>query len=231
MKILTVLFGILCVVAVARAGNYASLGYREDTIIEMGRDYCSAPYGLIYNHDFSFENCYCWQMEGILPPYYGAFGESYATGDLGVECVVLWLTQTGDYQGQPLDVYMWEGGISGPPSRVLCVVPGVTDLAIGYWPTCTMNEIWLWCGAPEYTLGYWADFSGENCAFYLCADENGFGGYPWTCVAPGMGFPTGWQPANVVWPHCVSLGIGATLNGGGSPVESQTWGTIKALFE
>ncbi len=53
----------------------------------------------------------------------------------------------------------------------------------------------------------------------------------WTCVAPGIGYPTGWVPANEVFPGCVSLGIGAKVLGEVTPAVGGTWGSIKALFE
>jgi len=131
-----------------------------------------------------------------------------------------------------MDAYVWEGGVTGPPAGVLCVVPGVTGLNIGYWPSCTVSEVEIGCCVTgEFTVGYWADFSNEVCAWFVCADENGLGGNPWTNIAPGTGYPTGWQHPSVVWGGCVCLCIGATITDDPSPAESQTWGSIKALFE
>ena len=70
-----------------------------------------------------------------------------------------------------------------------------------------------------------------QCEEYVCADESGPGGHPWTNIAPGIGYPSGWQNPNVVWPNCRSLGIGATITEEPSPVESVTWGAIKTLFQ
>jgi hypothetical protein len=47
---------------------------------------------------------------------------------------------------------------------------------------------------------------------------------------PGIGYPSGWQHPNVVYPDCASMGIGVTITDDPSPAESETWGAIKSLF-
>jgi hypothetical protein len=214
----------------AIAADFASLGYREDTVIVGdGRDECIGT--LIYNHDFSFENGYCWQYEGVAPPYFGAFAEGYDLGPGTAECAVYWLTTLGWYP-DPMDVYLWDGGVHGPPGGVLCVVPGVTGLNIPYWPSCGLNEIEIsCCMGGDFAVGYWTDSSNHGCTFYCCVDENGTAGHPWTCIAPGIGYPSGWQHPNVVYPDCVSMGIGVTVTDNPSPAESETWGAIKSLYQ
>lgn len=231
MKKLATLFAVLALVGLANAANFGSVGYSDDTIIEGDQsDQCTGF--LIYNHDFSFENGYCWQLQGTAPPYYGAWGEGFDVGDANIECGVYWLTQIGYYMGQPMDAYVWSGGVAGPPNGVLCVVPGIVGLNIGFWPTCTMNEVEIGCCVrSDFTVGYWADFADEVCGWYVCADENGFAGFPWTNIAPGIGYPTGWQHPRVAFPAAVSLGLGATFTDTPTPAQSQTWGAIKALFE
>ncbi|MBM3958041.1 MAG: hypothetical protein FJ313_08330 [Gemmatimonadetes bacterium] len=230
MKKLAVLLGVLTLVGVAGADNYAALGYSEDTVIQsdMGDQCVGVP---IYNHDMSFENGYCWQYGGIVPPYYGAFAEGFDLGAVNVECGLFWLTQIGYYYGQTIDVYVWDGGVYGPPTGVLCVVPGVTGLNVGYWPSCTMNDIEIGCCVTgDFSVGAWGNWPGQSCAFYYCADENGFGGFPWTNIAPGIGYPTGWNNVNVVFSGAISMGFGATIDDHPSAPESRTWGAIKGLF-
>lgn len=231
MKKFATMLAVLALVGMASADNYGVLGYSEDTVMDsdMG-DTCVGT--LIYNHDYSCENGYCWQLGGIVPPYYGCWGEAYDVGAVNVECGVYWLTQIGYYMGMPMDAYVWEGGVTGPPTGVLCVVPGITGLSIPFWPSCGINEVEIGCCVPgEFTVGAWADFSLDICQWYTCADENGFGGNPWTNCAPGSGYPTGWNHPSVAFPACVSMCIGATITDDPSPAESQTWGSIKALFE
>jgi hypothetical protein len=211
-----------------RAENFASLGYREDTVIQSNGRECVGT--LVYNHDFSFENCYCWQHEGVAPPYYGALAEGFDLGAVTAECAVYWLTNLYDLPA-PIDVYVWDGGVDGPPEGVLCMIPGVDDLCVGYWPSCCENDIEVGCCVSgDFAVGYWVDFGDHYCLEYCCADENGNGGYPWTCIAPGIGYPTGWQHPNVVFPDCVSMGIGVTVADEPSAAGSETWGSIKALF-
>jgi hypothetical protein len=62
------------------------------------------------------------------------------------------------------------------------------------------------------------------------ADENGPGGHPWTHVAPGFGYPTGWQHPATIWGETRSLGMGVYVAEGPTPVTPGTWGRIKALY-
>ena len=212
------------------ADDFSSLGYREDTVIESdGRDDCIGTF--ICNHDYSFENAYCWQLGGLYPPYYGAIAEGYDLGPATIECGVFWFTQIAYMYPAPTDIYIWSGGVDAPPSEVLCLIPDVSDFHIGLWPTCSENEVLInECVDSDFAVGYWQPLWGGACPFYCCADENGPGGHPWTCIAPGIGYPSGWQHPNVVWPNCKSMGIGATIIETPSPAESRTWGAIKSLF-
>jgi hypothetical protein len=83
-----------------------------------------------------------------------------------------------------------------------------------------------------FTVGCWADFAWMECPWCIASDEDGFGGHPWTNVAPGIGYPTGWQNPGVLWGPCQSLGFGVFFDAGGpSPAPSTTWGEIKGLFQ
>jgi hypothetical protein len=83
----------------------------------------------------------------------------------------------------------------------------------------------------DFTVGYWGDFPGSYALFFCAADENGPGGHPWTCIAPGIGYPSGWQNPSVIepWAQVKALGCGVYFEQG-TPVESETWGALKALF-
>ncbi len=232
MKKFATLLAVLVLAAGANAADFTSTGYSKETTINvLGSDQCTAT--LYYNHDGSFENGYCWQMGGVVPgTTYGAFGEGFDLGQGLVECAAIWVTQTGSWFGQPVDIYLWSGGVTGVPGDVMWVNTGQQFQQIGFWPSITQNDFEIgYCLDGEFTVGYWADFSTDVCGWYIASDEDGFGGYPWTNVAPGIGFPTGWQSPAVVWGVCQSLGFGVYFEEGGmTPVESATWGEIKSLF-
>ena len=123
-------FGILCAASTpTSAEDFVRLGYREDTVLEgEGSRECHTGTS-VYNHDYSFENCYCWQDTGVVPPYYGAFAEGFqAAPATQVYCVMYWLTQIGDYTGQTMDCYVWEGGFLRPSDG------GVVRDAVGRQP-------------------------------------------------------------------------------------------------
>lgn len=224
------LLAVLVLTASANASDFDSIGYsKETTVIARNSAHCTGIY--VQNCNATFENGYCWPPAGIVPPYYGASGESYDFGCVTVECIRLYLTQTGQYQGQPLDIYVWDGGISSKPGAIQTVVPGVVPSNVPFWPTIGENDF-------EVCLSVQGDFTVGYCYTYVCwydcyiaVDEDGPSGHPWTNIAPGIGYPTGWQHPNVMWPGCVSLGIGFYMWTGFSPVNDGTWGAIKALFE
>jgi hypothetical protein len=126
------------------ASNFASLGYSDETtVVGPGPDAC-AEGTLIYHHDGSFENGYAFDYGGVVPPYYGAFGEGYDLGPGVVTCGAYWLsTLPGYYQGEPSDCYIWQGGVYTPPGTVLGVAPDIVFDNIPVWPAIGQNDIAL----------------------------------------------------------------------------------------
>lgn len=215
------------------AGSGHDLGASESTAMRASpRDDCSAA-ELTYNYDGSIENGYCWDMGGVSPPYYGAFAEAYDLGPGCVVCAAYWFTQVGYFSGNAMDAYVWDGGVTGEPGSVLCLVPGFVPENIPYWPECGQNDIAIACPvSAQFTVGWWADWSPEfQCEWYICSDESGPVRHPWTCVQPGVGYPSSWQHAYEVFPGCSSMAIGVYFSSEPSPVESRSWGAIKFLFE
>ncbi len=231
MKKFATLLAILGLVVAANASEYNSVGYSEDTTtIWASGDDCPGEFFL--DADGSWENGYCWQYGGIVPPYYGAFGEGYDTGYTKVECGSYFLTQVGGYYGQTADLYVWAGGVSTAPGDVICVVTGYVFDDIAYWPSISQHDVPLGCCVEgEITVGYWGNWPEDACGYFCAADLDGFGGHPWTCIAPGIGYPTGWQDPSVVWGPTMAMGLGVYMSNDPSPVETATWSSIKALFE
>ena len=92
-------------------------------------------------------------------------------------------------------------------------------------------------GSGDFFVGGWGDWPMSGAAWFWAVDElpPGGEGMPRTKVAPGLGFPTGWQhPADVTeaWARCKSMGIGACVAGVCQPtaVAPGTWGGVKSLF-
>jgi len=231
------LLAVLIFAAGAGAADFASTGYSEKTVIlPSGAEPCVAP--LYVNHDGGFENGFCWQYGGVCPPDYGAFAEGFDMGAwVGwyIECVTLWATSVGYFLGQPLDVYLWEGGVGEPPGSVHFMITGAYLTNVPSWPMVGQNDIVFGGSIParQFTVGFWADFSAMNCDWYIGADLDGSGGYPWTNVAPGLGYPTGWQHPDIVWSGYATQSLGIGIHAEEiviSPVEGTTWGQLKALF-
>ncbi len=232
MKKFAALLMVLALAAAANATNPVSLGYSDQTVVQgVQGDACA--HGTLYmNHDGSFENGYAWQYAGSVAPYYGAFGEGYDLGTGTVWCNALWLsTMSGYYVGQTADVYVWDGGVGGAPGNVLGVVTGVNTGQPGLWPAITQHDVDVNVGVSgPFTVGYWGNWPGALCGWFCAADLDGFGGYPWTNIAPGIGYPTGWNDPSIVWGPTQSMGLGCYFDTG-VPANDQTWGSIKALFE
>jgi hypothetical protein len=231
MKKFAALLLVLAMAAVANATNPVSLGYTDQgTIIGPGTDTCT-DYTLYVNHDGTFENGYAWQYGGTIAPYYGSFGEGYqGLGPGVVRCGAFWFsTMAGYYIGQTFDAYVWDGALA--PGIVDGVITGNTPTSVPNWPTAAQNNVTMNIAvAGDFTIGYWGNWPGAGCGWFCCADLDGFGGIPWTYIAPGIGYPTGWNDPSIIWGPTMSMFCGAFFEPG-TPAETQSWGSIKALFE
>lgn len=187
---------------------------------------------LSFNADGTYENGYTWQYGGVVAPNYGAFAECYA--GTGLVCsVVLDLTQIGNYSGQCADVYVWSDA-GGSPGNVLCVRAGSSVPAIAYWPSVNRHTISLdyCCIDGAFWAGYWGNWPGAAAGWFVGADLDGFGGCPYTNIAPGIGYPTGWNNVSIAWGPTQAIGIGIELTDCDvTPTQKSTWGGIKALFK
>jgi hypothetical protein len=184
---------------------------------------------VLIHSDGTYEHAYAWSEGGCISPDYGSFAERYE-GCHRVESIVLDLTSTFGDQG-PCDIYLWDE-VGGMPGLVLGaafhVVPSVpawvfTRNIIEFPQAVDVAGTW-W-------IGYWGDWPLNEPYFYVGADLNGpGGGRPMTKIAPGQGYPEGWQDVSIAWGPTAALGIGAVVEETPSPVESETWGAIKSMF-
>jgi len=187
---------------------------------------------LVHNFDGSAENGYAWGYGGVMPPDFGSFAEGYdlETHICGVQ---LALTQVGYESGQPIDVYVWEMDWEcGIPGAVLSLATPVVVSGVAYWPSYSLHDV----DTPDVFaqscfVGYWPrGWVGQGQAFYCVADLDGFGGLPRTNIAPGIGYPTGWQDPSIVWGPTQALGLGAYVAVAPVPTVPTTWGKIKAMY-
>jgi hypothetical protein len=231
MKKFAALLMVLALAAAANATNPVSLGYSDETITHGPQGDACATGTLYVNHDGTFENGYAWRYAGIAPPYYGAFAEGYDLGPGTLACAAMWFSHNGTFAGQTCDVYVWDSdGVN--PTNVLGVVVGFAPSGVGFWPNITQHDcdVNVYCPG-DFFVGFWGNWPGVVQGWFIAADLDGFGGLPRTNIAPGIGYPTGWQDPSIVWGPTQSMGLGGYFGEGGSPAENQTWGSIKALFE
>lgn len=188
---------------------------------------------LFMTSDGTYEDGYTWGGAGIVPPDFGAFAECIP-GPVRLCSVVADLTRINEL-GFPVDVFVYNDG-GGVPGAVIASSLDNDPGPVGFWPTVTRHvfAIDVPCAdtqAPVYVGVFWDDLEGPN-ELFIAADLDGFGGgCPLTNIAPGIGYPTGWNNVSVVWGTARALGIGAeTLPCDPVPVETTSWGQIKSLF-
>jgi hypothetical protein len=223
-----------CLLPTAVSAAYErELGHNEATTIVPSRDTCSGI--LAVNHDSSFESAYAWESYGAWPEYYGAWGEAYDFGPCQVVCGAYWLTTTPThYEGEPANLYIWEGGVTGEPGAVLFVLPDVVFQNIPFWPQIGQNDVSIGVVVSgEFTIGFWGNWGPpfSSADFYIAVDED-VDGHPWTYIAPDIGPPSGWQHPSVVGPmhDCRSLGIGVYYGDPPTPVDATSWSHVKRLY-
>jgi len=211
-----------------------SVGPGAGSPAEGGDSTCGA---LLFTADGIFEGGWAWQYAGIALPYSGAFAECYF--DPAEVCAAVFhFTQAGYQSGQRMDVYLWDDQ-GGVPGAVRCILPGVDPGPINYWPTTSRHVVELpggCCVDSAWWIGFWGDWPGEVAGWFIAADLNGGpwprNGCPYTNIAPGVGYPTGWTNVETVWGPTMALGIGAEVVAcEPTPVERTSWGVIKALYE
>jgi len=182
-----------------------------------------------------YEDAYTWQYGGVQAPYYGAFADSFGA-DVEICALFFDLTRTAQYaHPDDLDAYIWEEA-GGVPGNVLMVVNAYID-EVAVWPDFSRHFVELPSNvALPVWVGYWGDWPGEQASWFICADTDAGGpnpGTPMTNVAPGTGYPTGWQSVDLIWPldrRTRALGLGAVIYGGPVPAPASTWAAIKSLF-
>jgi hypothetical protein len=233
MRRLTFPLALLCLFAgnAGAAITAGSVGHGQGIILPGG-DTNPCDGQLCLNFDGSAENGYCWQYGGIVPPYYGAFAECCDMGTYNICGIRLLLTGVG-YPCGPFDAYVWADA-GGAPGSVLSMTGGLNPCPVATWPSISTHDFAITSTPTSGVVwfGFWANNSTAPCGYFIAADTNGFGGCPYTNIAPGIGYPTGWNNVSAVWGPTQSIGIGAWFGYGPIiPIRETSWGRVKLTFE
>ncbi len=191
------------------------------------------------NHDGTFENGYCWDWTVLEEPYQGAFAEGFM-GPADVVGVRIYLTGVSTHDGDDVDIFVWGSGVEGPgPVLAMVSYQGVEQPP--FWPEVRPYDFEIQAPVGQvFYVGLWDVPTLYGCpiSWFICADEDGPYGAPWTYIPLESGYDPGWHSPDTVWGVTSSLGIGVYVQatsgvqeGTLRPVEkSTTWGAIKALF-
>lgn len=208
--------------------SYCSVGHGHGVNLPSPGGPCSSGQ-LLMNFDGSAENGYSWQYGGLCWAGNGSFAECLQFNG-AVCCIELRLTGVG-YPCRPCDLYVWDDG-GGVPGNVLARISASNPCPVATWPTVSTHDFPIPATPVHgpFWVGMWTPFIDQPCGYFVVADTNGFGGCPMTFIAPNLGFPSGWQNAEVVWGPTQSLGIGAFVGSCVVPTEESSWGRIKGMY-
>lgn len=188
---------------------------------------------LLLHADGSWESGYAWEQWESPPPDYGAFAERYS-GDGAICGIALWGTQIGFESAALFDAFVWWGNFEDVPGTVICAAIGNDPPPIALWPAFTRIDVPMddCCVFGQWWVGFRGAWQ-ESPGFYVLADLDGpTQALSLTKVAPGLGFPEGWQNSGIArGEEPKALAIGALVKPC-SPVivEGATWGRVKSLY-
>lgn len=231
-RLFLILFLGVASAGMASGSDPASVGVGQGVVLEGPGDDNPCPGSeLDHNSDGSYENGYAWQYGGIVAPYYGAFAEGYAVENDVCGLQLHLTTVSGIFSNQSFDAYVWDSDGTNP-TNVLSITTNLHISMPAIWPEISAHDLDI---NDAYTYGdifagYWGNWPGLYTGWYVAADLDGFGGMPRTNIAPGIGYPTGWQDPSIVWGPTQALGIGIYSWYGIVPTHETTWGELKALF-
>ena len=144
------------------------------------------------------------------------------------------LTGTGFGGQYHISAYVWDDA-DGAPGVVLAVRSGFWINGSAFWPATSRYVVSLTtppCVQGKYWVGERPEAAPEGYFEYVAADLNGPAGCPMTNIAPGQGYPSGWQDVAVRFGPTAAMGLGAqVLDCPPTPVQNSTWGRVKALIE
>ncbi len=220
-------------VSALAAGSRHSASPGIGTYVPQRQDNPCPGSSLLLTFDGSPEDASAWLGVGVAPPYYGAWAEGYDA--LGTVCGIrYYFTAVEGYStpGMTMDAYLFDSDGSNP-TTVLTVNTGIDPGSIPYWNDFTSVDVAM-TDTPvngPFFVGFWGDWPGaEWPGWYTCFDLDGPQGMSRTNIAPGIGYPTGWQDVSTIFEPIRNLGIGAYVMSSPVPVARSTWGAIKSLY-
>ena len=189
---------------------------------------------LLLHGDGTWESAEGWAYYESPPPDYGAFAECYS-GEGELCTLVLWGTQVGVSDPTGYDAFVWDDSGNGEPGNVICSALGLDAGTMPVSPTFKRIEAPLsgCCVSGSWWVGFRGAWLGPTPGFYIGVDYDGpVHSCPMTKIAPGLGYPEGWQNVSVI--HGVdakALAIGALIRPC-APVaaEPASWGKVKSLY-
>lgn len=196
-------------------------------IASLASSECSA--GVLRVHFETLDNGVALENSGMEPPL-GSLAEAYDLGPGFLYCGAFWFTSMRQLPPIRSYVYVWEGGISDEPQRVLAVIPDV-EFQAGIWPAIVQNDIPIDLEvAGPFTVGFWSECSAQSECELIAVDTDSQTGYPWAyCICLGDDIPTWHRMGYPEW-EVTALGIGVYFGAPPVPVGQTTWGRIKSLY-
>lgn len=158
--------------------------------------------------DGTWEDAYSWDSESVIPPDFGAFAQAFSS-ELTITGLRMFLTTEAPHAGQVMDLIIWNDD-NGAPGPIACIIPGVDPGPVALWPEVSEHFFHFTCTdhTPVFWAGFWGAWPEGPAGWKIAADLDGpGGGNPMTRVAPGLGFPEGWQPVSEVFSPTAALGI------------------------
>ena len=190
----------------------------------------AAAGALSFNADGSYENGYTWQYGGVVAPNYGAFAECYAGNGRSARSCSISHKSAATTASAPTST-------SGPTQEcskrnVSACIPTWDPGGRVFWPidiaklSCspTVAASTGPSGPATGGTGPAPPLVGSSVPISTSAV------CPYTNIAPGIGFPTGWNNVSIAWGPTQAIGIGVKNHRlrFGADSEVDAWGGIKS---
>jgi len=204
-------------------------GVSSDPILPEASFHCACLTEILFlkNADNSYEAALSWTGSGTAG-HYGTFAEPFElpTDRDGSPCLaILQFSDNGNHVETEIDLIFWADD-DGQPGEVLGMLEGLPLGYIAEWPSLAQRTQEVYELQPIGIRGkFWAGLRAvvdpDKCSLMMLADVSGDPNQgqrrAMTRIAPGLGYPEGWQSLEVLLGQPAALGIGVVV--GWCPVE------------